>query len=215
MNDDELLARLRSADPALTSSAPQPDTNRLVEATLNTDTDTDTDTDTALQSAETAAGTTTRPAKAAGRGRRHHLFGLAAAAGLLMLGGGIAGGIVANDDNGHSISAGPLTLTAESGSANKKCMEPVPDRLRKYPTLFEGTVTSIKGAMVTFRVDHWLQGGDADTVVLDSNTDQPETLTFLDGEHYIVAAENGVVPSCGANWASAETIAKFRQAFGN
>lgn len=82
MNDDELLARLRSADPALTSSAPLPDTNRLVEATLNTDT--------ALQPAETAAGTTTRPAKAAGRGRRN-LFGLAAAAGLLMLGGGIAG----------------------------------------------------------------------------------------------------------------------------
>ncbi|MFD9328219.1 hypothetical protein [Streptomyces sp. NPDC060065] len=210
MNDDELLARLRSADPALTSSAPLPDTNRLVEATLNTDTDTDT----ALQPAETSAGTTTRPAKAAGRGRRN-LFGLAAAAGLLMLGGGIAGGIVADNDNGHSISAGPLTLTAESGSANQKCMEPVPDQLRKYPTLFEGTVTSIKGSMVTFRVDYWLQGGDADTVVLDSNTDQPETLTFLDGEHYIVAAKNGVVPSCGANWASAETIAKFRQAYGN
>lgn len=84
MNDDELLARLRSADPALTSSAPLPDTNRLVEATLNTDTDT------ALQLAEITAGTATRPAKAAGRGRRN-LFGLAAAAGLLMLGGGIAG----------------------------------------------------------------------------------------------------------------------------
>ncbi|WP_329546470.1 hypothetical protein OG548_21115 [Streptomyces sp. NBC_01356] len=208
MNDDELLARLRSADPALTSSAPPPDTDRLVEATLNTDTET------ALQLAETTAGTTTRPAKAAGRGRRN-LFGLAAAAGLLMLGGTIAGGIVANNDNGHPVSAGPLTLTAESGSANRKCMEPVPDQLRRYPTLFEGTVTSIKGSMVTFRVDHWLQGGDADTVVLDSNTDQPETLTFTDGEHYIVAAENGVVPSCGANWASAETIAKFRQAYGN
>ncbi|WP_326721752.1 hypothetical protein OHT59_22280 [Streptomyces sp. NBC_00243] len=208
MNDDELLARLRSADPALTSSAPPPDINRLVEATLNTDTDT------ALQLAETAADTTTRPAKAAGRGRRH-LLGLAAAAGLLMLGGSIAGGIVANNDDGHSISTGPLNLTAESGSANRKCMEPVPDQLRKYPTLFEGTVTSIKGSMVTFRVDHWLQGGDADTVVLDSNTDQPETLTFTDGEHYIVAAENGVVPSCGANWASAETISKFRQAYGN
>jgi len=93
-------------------------------------------------------------------------------------------------------------------------MEPVPDRLRQYPTLFEGTVTSIKGAMVTFRVDYWLKGGGTDTVVLDSDTDQPERLTFSAGERYIVAAKDGVVPACGANGASDETLANFRQAYG-
>ncbi|MFJ5307032.1 hypothetical protein [Streptomyces sp. NPDC088350] len=208
MNDDELLARLRSADPALTTQAPPPDIDRLVEATLNTDT--------ALQSATTVAGVTT-----AGRGRRH-LLGLAATAGLLMLGGGVAGGIMANNGNnndnnkdkgdGHSISAGALRLTAEGGSA--KCAAPSPDTLRGFPTLFEGTVTSIKGPIVTFRVDRWFKGGDAETAVLDSNTGRPETLTFLDGEHYIVAAKDGVVPPCGANGASAETIDNFRQAYG-
>jgi hypothetical protein len=198
VNDDELLARLKSADPALTSKAPLPDIDRLVEATLNTDVNTDT---------------LTPPAQAtAGRGRRN-LFGLAAAAGLLMLAGGVAGGIVTNNDNGHSTSAAPLTLTIASGGS-VKCAVPLPDRLRVNPTLFVGTVTSVKGALVTFRVDYWLKGGGTETVVLDSDTDQPERLTFSDGGRYIVAAKDGVVPACGANAASDETVGKFRQAFG-
>jgi hypothetical protein len=44
------------------------------------------------------------------------------------------------------------------------------DTLRKYPTLFEGTVTSVKGSTATFRVDQWFKGGDAETVVLTSDT---------------------------------------------
>ncbi|MGW7383067.1 hypothetical protein [Streptomyces sp. NPDC054794] len=207
MNDDELLARLRAADPALTPSAPLPDINRLVETALNTDI--------TLQSEKTAAGITTRPAKAvAVRGRRR-LLTLAAAAGLLMLGGGIVGGIMANGDSGHSSASGPLPLTAASGTAHAKCMEPTPDRLRQYPTLFEGTVTSVQGPSVFFRVDHWLRGGDSDTVRLNSDTDEPESLTFSVGEHYIVAAtKDGTVPQCGANVASDETRSKFRQTSG-
>jgi hypothetical protein len=52
------------------------------------------------------------------------------------------------------------------------CAHPSPTTLREYPTLFEGTVTSVKGSSVTFRVDYWLQGGDTETVVLDSDTEQ-------------------------------------------
>ncbi|GGN91494.1 hypothetical protein GCM10011579_088380 [Streptomyces albiflavescens] len=207
MNDDELLARLRAADPALTPRAPLPDINRLVEAALNTDI--------TPPSEKTAAGITTRPAKAVAVRRRRRLLTLAAAAGLLMLGGGIAGGIMANGDSGHSSASGPLTLTAASGTAHAKCMAPIPDRLRRYPTLFEGTVTSVKGSSAFFRVDHWLRGGDSDTVRLNSDTNEPESLTFLVGEHYIVAAtKDGTVPQCGANMASDETRSKFRQAYG-
>ncbi|MFJ3307388.1 hypothetical protein ACIPSA_30705 [Streptomyces sp. NPDC086549] len=207
MNDDELLTRLRAADPALTPRAPLPDINRLVEAALNTDT--------MPKSEQTATGITTSPADAvAGRQRRRRLT-LAAAAGLLMLGGGIVGGVMANGDSGHSSASGPLKLTAASGTADAKCLEPTPDRLRQYPTLFEGTVTSVKGSSVFFRVDHWLHGGDSDTVRLNSNPDEPESLTFLAGEHYIVAAtKDGTVPQCGANMASNETRSKFRQAYG-
>lgn len=218
MNDDELLARMKSADPALTPQAPLPDVNRLVEDTLNTDT--------ALRSATDisgdTAGPTTRPVRTrAGRGRRQ-LLGLAAA-GLLLLGGGITGGIMANSGNGggngnvpgHSAKAAPaLTLSAAAGGIAGKCAEPTPDRLRAYPTLFAGTVTSVKGTTVTFRVDHWLKGGDADTVVLDNGPEDIEHLTFSVGEAYIVAAKDGVVPMCGANWASPQDISEFRRAFG-
>jgi hypothetical protein len=207
VNDDELLARLKSADPALTRLAPPPDINRLVEATLNTDT--------ALQSATAAAGITT-----AGWGRRH-LFGLATAAGLIVLGGGIAGGVMANNgnSNGHpaaaktSASTGALRLTAESGSG--KCMPPGVDTLGKYPTLFEGTAISVNGSTATFRVDRWFKGGDAETVVLTSDTRVSETLTYTEGGHYIVGAKDGFVPMCAAIEASPEDIAKFRQAFGS
>ncbi|MFD4878046.1 hypothetical protein ACFWOB_32395 [Streptomyces sp. NPDC058420] len=206
MNDDELLARLKSADPARTRLAPPPDIDRLVEATLNTDT--------ALQSATAAVAATT-----AGWGRRH-LVGLAAAGVLLVLGGGVAGGIMANsgDGNGRSAAtstsapAGTLRLTARGGSA--KCVEPSPETLGAYPILFAGTVTSVKDATVTFHADEWFKGGGAKTVVLVADTRVPETLTFSEGEHYIVGAKDGVVPPCGANGASPETIAKFRQAFG-
>ncbi|MGW4909807.1 hypothetical protein [Streptomyces sp. NPDC004270] len=200
MNDDELLARLKAADPALTPHAPLPDIDRLVEDILTTDT--------------TLLTGSTVPAPTAARRSRRQLLGLAAAAGLLLLGGGIAGGVMANNDNGHPASAGPLTLTTHSGFGGQKCAAPSPDTLRGYPTLFVGTVTSIKGATVTFRVDYWLKGGDAKTVVLDSDASRPEALTFSDGERYIVAAENGVVPVCGANGATDETVDEFRQAFG-
>jgi hypothetical protein len=205
VNDDELLARLRAVDPALASSAPPPDIDRLVEAALTTDI--------TPRPEQTATATTTRPAQAAAGRRR--LFGLAAAAALLLAGGGIAAGLMAGDDNGHPSATGPLTLTVASGTADAKCMEPTPDLLRAYPTLFEGTATSVKGSSVTFRVDQWFRGGDADTVRLDSDPDQSENLTFTVGEHYIVAAaKDGTVPPCGANVASAETLGQFRQAAG-
>ncbi|MGX9888764.1 hypothetical protein [Streptomyces sp. NPDC002276] len=214
MNDDELLARLKAADPALTHDAPPPDIDQLVEDTLNTTTSTD-----AL-----------RPAKPATVRPRRHLLGLAAAVGLLVLGGGIGIGVMANGGDGaggggtantggnqakhsgSSAAAGALRLTAEGGSA--KCVAPNPDTLRGYPTLFIGTVTSIKDTVVTFRVDHWLKGGTARTVVLDSDTSRPEALTFIDGDRYVVAAEKGVVPVCGANGIADDEIPKFLKAYG-
>ncbi|MFJ5260819.1 hypothetical protein ACIQAC_10200 [Streptomyces sp. NPDC088387] len=205
MNDDELLARLKSADPALTPHAPLPPIDQLVEDTLTTNT--------AQRPGSSVPGEL--PAKTGARRSRRQLLGLAAAAGLLLLGGGIAGGVMANNDNGQPATSGALTLTVHSGSGNQKCGAPSPDTLGGYPTLFIGTVTSVKGSTVTFRVDHWLKGGgDAETVVLDSDANRPEALTFSAGDRYVVAAEDGVVPVCGANWASDETVTDFRQAFG-
>jgi hypothetical protein len=120
--------------------------------------------------------------------------------------------------NGHSASAktpasaGALRLTAQGGSG--KCVVPGVDTLGEYPTLFEGTVTSVRGSTATFRVDRWFKGGDAATVVLTSATRIPETLTYAEGGHYIVGAKDGFVPMCAAIEASPQDIAEFRQAFG-
>ncbi|MFI0508165.1 hypothetical protein ACH3Y9_06155 [Streptomyces sp. WSLK1-5] len=206
MNDDELLARLRAVDPALTSKAPLPDVNRLVEAALNTDT--------APWPAQHAADVTVQPARPPARRGRPRLFGLAAAAGLFVLAGAVTGGVMARHDAGPAPTAAPLTLVA-TGSAGAKCAEPVPDRLRRFPTLFDGTVTSVEGPSVAFRVDHWLQGGGADRVVLNSDPGRPEAQTFTKGERYVVAADkHGVVPVCGANMVSGDALSEFHKAFG-
>ncbi|MFD4600550.1 hypothetical protein ACFWPQ_21280 [Streptomyces sp. NPDC058464] len=172
-------------------------------------------TDSALRPENTATDTTPTAKATARRGRRS-LLGLAAAAALL-LGGGITAGIAANSGNGHSTTAGAsLNLTLPGSSAQGKCQAPVPDQLAGYPTLFYGTATSVKGPLVTFHVDHWLRGGGTHTVVVSSDPDFPESLTFTVGEHYIVAADkDGTIPSCGANWASDETWKEFRQALAN
>ncbi|WP_217556481.1 hypothetical protein [Streptomyces sp. GbtcB6] len=208
MNDDELLARLKAADPALAARAPLPDVDRLVEAVSHTGT--------TLRPERDATGVPALPAKTATRRRRHPLA-LAAAVGALLLGGGITGGLMANHGSGTSPSAGPLRLTVTSGSAGAKCAAPVPDRFRQYPLLFEGTVTSVSGSSASFRVDHWLQGGaGAGTARLTSDTHVPERLAFSVGEHYIVAADaDGTVPACGANGVTDATADKFRQAYGN
>ncbi|MEV6171464.1 hypothetical protein AB0L99_24960 [Streptomyces sp. NPDC051954] len=206
MNDDELLALLRDADPALTSRAPLPDINLLVEAALRADT--------VSLSDNTVTDTTTRTAKAAAGRERRRLFGLAAAAALLV-GGGITAGITVNSGNGHSTTAdAPLSLTL-AGDGIRKCAAPVPDQFAGYPTLFYGTATSVKGPLVTFHVDHWLRGGGTDTVLVNSDPALPESLTFTVGQHYIVAADkNDTIPACGANGASKETWQDFRLAFG-
>ena len=206
MNDDELLAHLKSVDPALTSNAPRPDINRLVEAAITHDATT--------QSAPSAA-TVTRlsPKRTPGAGRRG-LLGLAAAAALLV-GGGITWGVAT--DQGQSPSAGPLTLTVEgagSGAPPAACAEPTIDTLRGSSTAFEGTVTSEEGDRVEFRIDHWYRGGDTTTARLSNEEEWPEGWVFEVGQHYLVTAENGVVPVCGGTIRATDQDRNlFRRAF--
>ncbi|MBO3749676.1 hypothetical protein J5X84_26655 [Streptosporangiaceae bacterium NEAU-GS5] len=204
MNDDELLARLRAADPARTSSAPAPDINRLVEAAMNTD-------------AASRPSTTDAPAPVTKLApTRRRLLGLSAAAGLLLA-GGIVTGILSSGGGSSTAPVAappPVKLTATAGTG-AKCAEPTPERMREYPVLFAGTVTSVEGQVVTFHIDLWLTGSGSDTAMLDTGVPNSETTTFLAGEHYIVAAtEDGQIPTCAVNAADAATIARFRQAYG-
>ncbi|MFJ6088295.1 hypothetical protein ACIQI8_43765 [Streptomyces sp. NPDC092369] len=206
MNDNELLTLLRDADPVLTSRAPLPDINRLVEAAMKTNsvaTSENTDLNTANSTSKFTAG----------RGRQR-FFGIAAAA-VLLLGGGVSAGVAAKAGDGHASEAVKQLNLTVTGNGNGKCQAPVPDQLAGYPTLFYGTVTSVKGPLITLHVDHWLRGGGPRTIVVSNDPDFPENLTFTVGEHYIVAAESdGSIPSCGANWVSDETWEQFSDAFG-
>ncbi|MDF3143721.1 MULTISPECIES: hypothetical protein [unclassified Streptomyces] len=212
MNDDELLAHLKAVDPALTSNAPLPDINRLVEVAITHDTTHDTTTRPAP-----GAATVTRlsPQRLPGAGRRRLLMPAAAVA--LLVGGGITWGVATNQ--GQSPSAGPLALTVEdldSGAPSSACAEPTADTLRRNATAFEGTVTSEEGDRVEFRVDHWYRGGDTTTTTarLGNDEDWPEGWVFEVGQHYLVTAENGVVPVCGGTIrATDQGRDLFRQAF--
>ncbi|MER7569295.1 hypothetical protein ABTZ93_41370 [Streptomyces sp. NPDC097941] len=207
MNDDELLARLKAADPAASASAPASDFAHLMEAAMTTDHQT--------RRAQSAAQTTSRTEPAARRGRR---FALAAAAiAVLAVGGAAVWKASAGSEPGGTptLAGKPLTLTMESrGPA--KCMEPTVDLLRTFEIAFEGSVTSQKGDQVVFRIDHWFRGGDSETAQLsnDGADGTSETLTFQVGQSYLVTAQDGVVPVCGGtNLATDEGTALFHRAF--
>ncbi|MFI9152634.1 hypothetical protein [Streptomyces sp. NPDC053367] len=211
MNDDVLLARLRAADPALTSSAPPPDIDRLVEAAVTTDT--------TPRTAEPARGSANPPARTTvgGGGRRH--LGLAAAAAVLVAGAAVAWQVTADSAPQHQQAriSSSVTLTPEAVDTDApaaQCAEPTVETLRKYPTAFKGTVTSHNGDGVAFRIDHWFRGGKATSARLISDHGNADAWTFEVGRSYLVTADHGVVPACGGtDHATKKAEMLFRLAF--
>jgi hypothetical protein len=216
MNDDELLAHLKATDPALTSKAPRPDVTRLVEATMNTNT-----------------ATTAAPAKAVQNARpRRRLVPALAFAALLLVGGGVSWG-VARGGEGPADKAGagaagvgrvpqlePLTLILPEGNpGTAKCVAPTPDLLRRHDLAFEGTVTAEQGDRVVLQVDHWYRldpnlANPSDEVRLSNDGAFAEAPDFRIGAHYLVTADDGIVPMCGGTTeATDEARAMFREAF--
>ncbi|MFI5707964.1 hypothetical protein [Kribbella sp. NPDC051620] len=224
MNDDELLAKLKAADPA--RHAPEPNPDRLLEATMTTDTETRPDT----------TSTT----------RRRWLP--AVAAGVLLVGGGIAWGIAGNSGDDNQPIAGAPTATVSTPGAptatagtpgstptatagtpavlkltvgaapNAKCRAVEVADLRRMETAFAGTATAIKGEQVTLHVDHWYRGGDATTVQVQSDADAVTTLLGVDfkvGGTYLITANDAQVTLCGESApTNPELLALYKTAFG-
>ncbi|WP_328322890.1 hypothetical protein OHA70_29240 [Kribbella sp. NBC_00382] len=200
MNDDELLAQLKAADPA--SDAPEPDLDRLLEATMTTDT-------------EARPSTTTR---------RRWLP--AVAAGVLLAAGGVGWAVAGNSDN--QPVAGPPTSAVSTPAAvlkltvgaapNAKCRAVEVADLQGMQTAFAGTATAIQGEMVTLHVDHWYKGGNATTVEVQSNADAVTTLLGVDfkvGGTYLITATNAQVSLCGESApTNPELLNLYKQAFG-
>ncbi|MFJ5774259.1 hypothetical protein [Streptomyces sp. NPDC093094] len=192
MNEDELLARLRAADPALVHEAPAPDVDRLLEATMTT--------------SHVPAGPRVRQPI-----RRPRL--LAAAAAAVLAAAGLAAWQAASGSPGSAPSAAPLVLTVSDTGGGTKCAAPTVGLLRTSTTAFEGTVTSVADGQVTLRVEHWYRGEDVTTVTL-RQARETESGTFTAGDSYLVAARDGRVEMCGGTtWAEPQMRDLYREAF--
>jgi hypothetical protein len=184
VNDDELLARLRAADPARTHAAAPLDLDHLLEETMT---------------ADTAPRTTI---SAPGQQRRRPL--LMAAAAVIVAGIGLPWAITQNGDgNQPPPAAVPLALTVQqntgAGGVETACAEVDVNTLRQYSTAFEGTVTSVNGDQVNLHVDHWYRGGNVTTVQLSDNHDGQVEFAgqkYETGHSYLIYAKDGQIPSC-------------------
>lgn len=189
MTDDELDA-LRAADPLDPASVPSPDDPRaqaLFERIMMSD-------------------ATTRPANAqptTPRPRRAGLLAAAAVALVALVGGTIA---LTGDDTDSTptpddVATGSIT---PGGPASASCVELYDlDTLGNREIAFDGTVTAVDGDTITFTVNRWYRGGDADEVTLagaaglSGLTSAGSATSVEPGTRLLVAGDGGFAWACG------------------
>ena len=209
MNDEELLARLRAADPAASLPPADPGrTTRLLEDTMSHDT-------------ETSPGTTVdqdTPVR-----RRSPLAWLVAAAAVLVIAGVGVFAVVGGDDGPGVPTAAKdpapsvMALSARPPTS-AKCMMVSPEVLANQQVAFDGTVAAMTDGLVTLDVTSWYRGGDADQVTVKAPPENLQALIsaadFQVGQRYLVSATDGFVSVCGFSGAySDELAAMYAQAF--
>jgi hypothetical protein len=201
---DELLARLRAADPAADLAPADPGrTARLLEDAMTHDVETHADQDTPVR-------------------KRSPLAWLVAAAAVLVFAGVGAFAFLGGDDPAVPTAKEPppsvMTLSARPPST-AKCMVVSPAVLQQQEVAFDGTVSSISDGLVTLDVSHWYLGGDADQVTVQAPPADLQALVlaadFKVGQRYLVSATGGSVTVCGFTAPySAELAAMYDEAFG-
>ena len=210
MTDDELLARLRAADPA--ASLPPADPSRV--ARLLEDTMTDD-----LSTESRATGT---------RGRGPLTWLLAAAAVLVIAGAGVfgvatLGGGGGDHDGGaasRAIDQPTVTeLRAPAASAYAaRCMLPNARTIASQSVAFEGTVDDLSDGRVRLTPTRWYHGSPTDTVTIEAPAPELADLIgaarFEAGRSYLVSATDGRVTVCGHTAPySADLAALYAEAF--
>jgi hypothetical protein len=205
MSDDELLARMRAADPA--SALPPADpagVARLLEETMSHDV--------MDESRET------------GTHHRSPLTWLVAAAAAVVI--AVAGGflLLNRDDGAEPVAGGVGTdptvteLRAPTAAAGR-CMVPSADRLATAQVAFDGVVTERSDGLVTLEPSKWYAGEPTDLVTVTApDRDLAMLLTSVEleeGQRYLVAANGGEVMICGFSAAySGDLAGLYAEAFG-
>jgi hypothetical protein len=185
--DQELLTRLRAADPASSLPSADPDrVARLLEAAMS-----DTRHD---------PGTRTHESRETGTRDRSPLTWLVAAAAVVLIAAaGIFG--LAERDHGSTPAAQGSVTRLKSGAVPGLCIIPNTGVLKEQSVAFRGTLRSLHGGTATFGVSHWYVGGPTDTVeVTLVPRGMPEMVHGSDlkvGSVYLVAASDGYVTGCG------------------
>jgi hypothetical protein len=204
-DDDNLLARLRAADPASSLSPADPDqVAHLMEAVMS--------------------DTTTRTTESRENGThdRGPLTWLVAAAAVFLI---AASGVFAlvNHDGGTAPTAGQtvtqLGLRPTDARGPGRCVVPNVGVLRQQTIAFRGTLTSLGSSIVTFRVGHWFKGGPTDLARVTAPSSALGPLVSLAAFHvggsYLVSAHDGTVTECGFTGpATGHLAALYSHAFG-
>jgi hypothetical protein len=204
--DQDLLARLRSADPTAGADARPPDVadswiDELTEATMGRTLEQE------RPEAEPAA--------------QRRTWAWAGAAAALVL-GATAVGIMTGGPETPYVGAGPtqtvMTLALPPAVVAGSCIQFSVDILRPMEVAFSGTASRVDDGSVTLKVDHWYKGGSSNEVKLttiDRSVALDGLIAFEEGKRYLITATNGEVNACGfsSEW-TPEMAEAFAEAFG-
>lgn len=185
-HDDELLARLRAADPASTLPPAAPDrVARLLEETMSNDVLT--------ESRET------------GTRRRGPLTWLVAAAAVVVIAGAGVFFLVNGDDDpvtaadpeptSPASTDGTVTELTAPGGTQGRCMLPSAEAMAGNEVAFDGIVQSIEGDLVTLAPSEWYAGDPTDLVSVEAPGEAMQALVvsvkFEEGGRYLVTSADG------------------------
>lgn len=229
LSDDELLARLRAADPAGSTDPADSWIDDLTEATMR-DPSASSTTDPSTGSATDSATSTTQPAPQTPRitgttgttgPRRRATWAIGAAAATLVAAAGV-GIFAGRGDAPAPTTAKPakaMTLTLPAGDASGMCLRFSVDALRPMDVAVSGTATEVGSNTVTLTPDRWYKGSDGSTSItlttLGNSVILEGGIVFEQGKRYLVTATQGTVNACGfsGEW-TPQMAAAYAEAFG-
>jgi hypothetical protein len=209
LTDDELLARLRAADPADATDPADSWIDDLTEATMSNAT-TKTTTDTRADAA-----------RRMGRPSRRTTWAVGAAAATLVAAAGV-GIFAGRGEDPAPPAAKPakvMTLSLPGSDAAGMCLQFSVDALRPMDVALSGTATQVGTNTVTLTPDHWYRGSDGSTSItlttLGDSVILEGGIVFEQGKRYLVTATQGTVNACGfsGEW-TPQMAAAYAEAFG-